>query len=470
MKLLFFCCLFSIFAGSSSYTLNYSKNFSTNIEEKIEIKYLNEEVAVPSNFTEIYSEVEENYSTKFHPKTLPGFRCPKPCHCAVSTVAHCTRSFLRILPCDIKANVEGKIKYRNTFSIDIVSLYASHNRIKIIPANCFASSGRNMRTLFLKSNAIETVNTDAFRGLKQIKTIDLSENRLTVLTCYNCSVQANRSASIFAKVSSSLTTLFLSYNKIETIPTKSFVGFWRLETLFLDHNHIRWISLRAFQDLNSLKILQIRGNPLTPIAQSRISLNLAWFSSRFYFVSSSTGAFVANPSMPSTCNSEITERTSQPSEVIEKSVSWVTESNVSLTAFAQFTTSYTSATAKETLISLDLGKLRLTEVPLGLTKTLSTLHLDGNFISYVSVTSFSELVNLEQLVLSKNQLQNISAAMFGNLGKLQMLDLSSNKISYLSSNSFCGLQSLFTLKLNNNPNLSVLPEKVLLTCLFQNSF
>ena len=445
-----------------------------------------------------------SFNLRQRPKWRPTFRrtemhhlCPTPCRCSVASVAICTRSNLTILPCDVLVRKNGEIVRENVFSSQLLSIYASHNRIWKIYGNCLAASGRKLQTISLRKNKICFIERDAFKGCAKLKTLDLSDNRLSSIV--HVSRSSNTSTSFFTDLRRTITTLFLSGNRIANVPARSFYGFKVLEVLSLERNEIRWISLRAFRGLSSLKFLHLRGNPLGPVATTRISSNLAWFSNRFYFLSSNQAAFVANLSAQALCVDDVTDDVGSMISISELQLQialWNMESkvarneddddrristndaiadltnqrdltalrqswhNVSRNSFEQIKSSYPPATTNETLVVLDLGNLNLTDVPLGLPKSLKMLYLDKNAISYLSLAAFSEMVALQYLYLSYNQLQHLPAGTFSGLSHLHLLDLSSNDIQNLTSNSFCGLTSLITLKLGNNSRLKQLPNMV----------
>ena len=408
--------------------------------------------------------------------------CPKSCRCAIATIADCSRLKMKHLPCDKPVVVEGTIAQKRIFSSELRSFYATYNRIQKMRGSCFAASGKRLETLSLRSNAISSIDKDAFKGCSVLKTLDLSNNRLSSIVCVNCSTFSNKTTSLFAALRHSLTTLLLSYNKIMTIPKRSFLGFKILKVLSLDHNMIRWISLKAFQDLSNLKFMLLRGNPLISVAASRINLNMAWLSNRFHFVSDFQAVFVANLSEISMCIDDATfddvnNNVSAGARLLHHTVMWQSEhknltkftkvTNISKTAYLKSTVwqQYNSsiifqAASNKTLAVLDLGDVNLNEVPIGLPKTLNTLYLDENNISCINIAAFSEMFQLQFLHLSNNKITTLLPGTFSGLSNLLLLDLSSNNITNLHPKTFCGLKILFYLKLSNNSQLASLPKEV----------
>ena len=380
-----------------------------------------------------------------------GILCPVSCRCYIQTTAQCTRIGLTRIPCDIQINNRRNITYQKVFSQHLQDVYLSYNRIREIPDNCFAASGRNIETLSLQQNVIANIAANAFQNLNRLRVLDLSHNRLTAL------LRKNQTRSAFGYLAESLESLFLSHNRVENIPERSFSGFRSLRVLSLSQNKIRWISRKAFADLTAMKVLQLRGNPLTSTAVSRVSLNLMWFSSRFFELSPDHGVFMINISTVLACSSpseHSNARLKRRNELVQRVLndSYHLNSNTSIHYYRK---------EKESLMNLDLGELQLTHVPQGLSRTLNVLFLDRNRISVIRRFDFSEMHELQHLYLSHNQIQNITENTFASLRDLRTLDLSSNNLHHLDPASFCGLFALYSLRLYNNSQLTRLPNKVL---------
>ncbi|XP_068602384.1 toll-like receptor 8 [Brachionichthys hirsutus] len=139
---------------------------------------------------------------------------------------------------------------------------------------------------------------------------------------------------------------------------------------------------------------------------------------------------------------------------------------------AQFPCDVTAS--NDSTILFDCKGRHLREVPRGITSNATELNLSYNFIGNISVSSFSnllnltrlslncankcrpiiiktnafkKLVNLQKLRLSGNQLDQIPS----NLpSSVEILELNSNKITWLDNRSFAGLSSMTHLWLTKN--------------------
>ena len=386
---------------------------------------------LPMNATDA-DEIEVNCS-----KT-----CPTNCSCYVSTVAHCTLRRITTVPCDSVAHNQSRNYCQNAFSVKVRSIYLSHNNIPEISSRCFHASGRNLETLDLHYNRIVTLLPEVFAGLDKLEMLDLSDNSLTELICYNCNIYSNDSLSIFALLNQSLISLKLTRNQIRFVPRKSFAGFKKLRILSLSYNRIRWIALNAFKDLKDLQHLYLRYNCLKK--NSNLNAILHWFSKRLSFNATQSDAYVTTTSLSSSIQNESEVSGSGGGHESKLNIPWLRETKLKM----------------ETLVLADLACLSLTQVPKKLPQTLKTLHLDRNLIQNITISSFKDLTSLQYLSLSYNRINTIIGGTFSDLKQLTSLDLSKNRISLLLPESFLGLSSLDSLNLYGNKNLKSLPKEV----------
>lgn len=139
----------------------------------------------------------------------PPVQCPSDCTC-LETVVRCSNKHLRVLPKGIPRN--------------ITELYLDGNQFSIVP--------KELSTF------------------KHLQLVDLSNNKISSLT-----------NSSFANMSQ-LTTLILSYNALQCIPTLAFRGLGSLRLLSLHGNDISELPDGIFNDVTSLSHLAIGANPL----------------------------------------------------------------------------------------------------------------------------------------------------------------------------------------------------------------
>ncbi len=105
------------------------------------------------------------------------------------------------------------------------------------------------------------------------------------------------------------------------------------------------------------------------------------------------------------------------------------------------------------LISLDLGRLEITDLQDGIfqdIKTINHLYLHGNDFSSIPENIFNDVPNLLGLNLPNNNILSIKRDDFENLQNLNWLNLSANKIKVLPSKVFSYPYKLNSLNLSFN--------------------
>ncbi len=141
----------------------------------------------------------------------------------------------------------------STFS-NLESLYLDSNQITTVQTNAFLGLNK-LESLHLYNNQITTIEPNAFQELNKLKTLHLEDNQITT-------VQTNAFQGL-----NNLEELYLDENKITTIQTNAFRGLNNLAWLYLKKNKITTIQSNAFQGLNKLVRLRLENNPLTESAK-----------------------------------------------------------------------------------------------------------------------------------------------------------------------------------------------------------
>ncbi|XP_043932869.1 lumican-like [Protopterus annectens] len=107
------------------------------------------------------------------------------------------------------------------------------------------------------------------------------------------------------------------------------------------------------------------------------------------------------------------------------------------------------------LIGLLMNNNKLTEIPIGLPKSLKQLRLSYNQIEKISDESLANFTNLQMLLLQGNRLQAIENGRLSGLISIIHLDLSHNQLSAFPQGLPSSIQMLY---LSNN-SLRSLPSK-----------
>ena len=135
----------------------------------------------------------------------------------------------------------------------LTRLDLSYNVIYAIEPGSFEGLS-SLTDLSLIGNNIAEIHPESFRGLKLLHNLDLSSNRTT-----------EKEVMYLQNIQSTLTYLHLSRNRITAVKKDTFEGFTVLKRLNLANNQISEIVPGAFQDLSSLRRIDLDHNSLTTL-------------------------------------------------------------------------------------------------------------------------------------------------------------------------------------------------------------
>ncbi|KAK3094725.1 hypothetical protein FSP39_005467 [Pinctada imbricata] len=305
----------------------------------------------------------------------------------VSVLSECVN--LRYL--NISVNNIGELKEQITSPSQVETLIFSRNRIKFISGSGFLSNARNLTELDLSLNMISEINSDAFGGLANLKTLNLSGNSL------------NESVNIgsILRPLTSLTKLDLSVNEFKVVMSGSFLGLTRLQQLSLSRNSIQRLEDKAFDGLGQLKVLDLRINSLTSLEPDVLN---ALKSLMLLDLSYNALLDLDNVKLP------------------------------------------------KSLIKVDAYNNRLAHFPNSFAHSkVQYINLKRNEIQDIFVTALQNITSVRHVDLSYNRLKNIAEGSFSSMTSLKALNLSHNELSLnLSKDIFLGLSSLTCLDLSFN--------------------
>ncbi|XP_069060809.1 toll-like receptor 8 [Pleurodeles waltl] len=148
---------------------------------------------------------------------------------------------------------------------NLTYLDLSHNRLKDIPNDAFSSLPLTLKELYLNNNELVYFSWTGLKDFNFLEKLDLSVNRLTLLSSY-----ANN-------VKWSLKTLLLKHNSIVQIENGFLDHALCLTHLDLSNNQLQIINQTAFLNQTSLKILELKGNPFHCTCET--SVFLSWVQS-----------------------------------------------------------------------------------------------------------------------------------------------------------------------------------------------
>ena len=160
------------------------------------------------------------------------------------------------------------------------SLDLSENRISQIETDAFLDVGTSLTHLYMANGlAAGALSSDPFKKLISLQSIDLSNNRISSIPAdFFHSMKEIRSVNLqdnsIEKVpphmfnddhTPNLANLSLSFNFINTIEAQTFSDLTHLKTLNLEDNKVVRIAKGAFQNIESLEYISLDGNMISTI-------------------------------------------------------------------------------------------------------------------------------------------------------------------------------------------------------------
>nr|XP_033479767.1 slit homolog 1 protein-like [Epinephelus lanceolatus]XP_033479768.1 slit homolog 1 protein-like [Epinephelus lanceolatus] len=325
--------------------------------------------------------------------------------------------------------------------------------------------------LRLNNNDLSVLEaTGAFKGLSQLKKINLSNNKISEIedgafegasSVVELHLTANHLESVrgsMFKGMEGLRMLMLRNNKISCIHNGSFTGLSNVRLLSLYDNQLSTILPGAFDTLPNLSTLNLLANPFN--CDCRLSWFGAWLRSR--------RIVTGNPR----CQGPAFLREIPLQDVAVPDFRCEDGSVLEDSSCAPGPQCPSQCTCMDTVVRC--SNKHLQALPRGLPRNVTELYLDGNQftsvpkelatfkylqlvdlsnnkISSLSDDSFSNMSQLTTLILSYNSLRCIPPLALGGLRSLRLLSLHGNDISELQQGIFSDVASLSHLAIGANP-------------------
>lgn len=400
----------------------------------------------------------------------------------------------------------------STSSPQMVRLVLSKNKINKIDARFFKQVNNKLEKLDLSQNYLQFIKNSYFNTLMELKELDLSTNQISFIEAGSFHKLSNLvelfldgnclfylepltfknlnklnmlmlQFNVLNKLDSqtftslSLTFLYLSQNRLNTIPNAKIISFFS-SSLDLSDNYLRSVRfeeinfeftyltltdnmfLRSFSFLGSprLELLDISRTSITnwqyldQLQQltSLLKLNLSMTSKKV--------AYEIGPFIPYSVTvldlSYIIDIQAEYylTKVIDSRIgSSLTElylNHVNLTGSLDFLRNSSSLTSLD-LSGNSLDSLELVRL-LQFVQNLINLKLEKLNISDLTELNLTRLPGLKKLYLSWNKIEYLIKDHFKSNTHLRTIDLSHNQIKYVENGTFSWLADLQFLYLNNN--------------------
>lgn len=354
----------------------------------------------------------------------------------------------------------------------LTSLNLQQNKLAVIDKNAF-SNMKSLDKLYLISNKIQRIHEEAFDGTESVTYISLQSNKLiatpplgympklqklvlegnmivnvTFPACFNTAKR------LFYIGASNNNIPYLSNDTFEALRNNS------ISSLYLSRNKLKKIESGTFAPLESIKSLKLGTNPLNATAlrtaieslqgKSMASLDISGVQLNGVLLKNTFKLLENTPI--TTLNMESNKIATIPDDVfsgLNKLLHLdLTSCDIQLTSSAAFD-------GLDKLTVLNLNKNKLINIPKNLPSTLVNLYLDNNEIMTIVDKSFSNLAYLQELRIRYNKVQTLEQDSFVGLLQLSKLSLYDNNIATLPGKVFAPLVRLISLDLAANNLASI---------------
>ncbi|GBP80576.1 Toll-like receptor Tollo [Eumeta japonica] len=297
----------------------------------------------------------------------------------------------------------------------------------------------DLRNLDLGDNNIWILPSEIFCPLYNLKELNLTANRLQDISNLGFSDWGNGPTAPGKSCNTVLETLDMSDNEISGLPENGLSSLRGLQKLFIQDNRISNVADRAFVGLSDLQILNLSTNALTALPPEMFQSSR---DIKQIYLNNNSLSVLAPGLLEGLDQLQILDLS-----VNELTSEWVNRDTFSgLVRLIVLNLSHNRLTKIDSLVFLDLNNLQF-------------LSLEYNNIGRISEGAFSNLKNLHSLSLAHNNIIEVDSSHFSNLYVLNQLFLDGNKISKIDIRSFENITKLHDLGLSGN-QLSEVPEAI----------
>ncbi|KAM9743716.1 leucine-rich repeat transmembrane neuronal protein 4-like [Menidia menidia] len=213
--------------------------------------------------------------------------CPVSCRCE-GKIVYCESGIFQDVPVNITTGCQGlSLRYNNLLVLlpyqfahlnQLIWLYLDHNSINAVDALAFHGV-RRLKELILSSNKITLLHNNTFTAIPNLRNLDLSYNKLQSLQpghfnglrkLQNLHLRSNGLRQISIRTfleCRSLEFLDLGYNRLRSLTRTTFLGLFKLKELHLEHNQFSRINFFIFPRLTNLQALYLQWNRIRSISQ-----------------------------------------------------------------------------------------------------------------------------------------------------------------------------------------------------------
>jgi Leucine-rich repeat (LRR) protein len=310
--------------------------------------------------------------------------------------------------------------------------------------NFFFKNFTNLKSIDLSENKIDSLHNNLFDSMVEIEEIDLSQNQI-----------ADLPKDIFKKLTN-LKNIDLSNNKIANFYTNLFDTMVEIETIDLSQNQIADLPKDIFKKLTNLQNIDLSNNQINILSDSLLeNLNL------LDKIDLSQNLIEQLPENFFK-NSMFNKKDDKNKEEKESILRFINLSNNKIVTLHDSLLKNLNS-----LEAIDLSNNKISEFPTELFKNLvlkkdvdknkeeeksilTEIDLSRNKIIKMEKKMFDSLVNLEDINLSNNQISDLPIDLFSNLPGLKGMTFANNQIGELPKDLFSNLPELKYIDFSKN--------------------
>ena len=296
--------------------------------------------------------------------------------------------------CENTISILDETSFIGLKNIEVINL--SNNRVHVITENALACTS-NLRGFTIVHNAIKTLPKGWLGNASRLEELYLTGNRLTWTT--DVREWFTTDADLALK------DLFLNQNHITSLPASAFRGIPKIETLVLNNNLLQYVPGTCFDDLINLQYLILSNNRLKSVPSEMVARNERLL----------TLVLRGNKLKHVPANLLENNLDLETLDLAGNKLSGLPKGLLGNAVYANFT-------------QLDLRKNMFRNVPnLETLPSLLALIISNNRISKLGASQFLYNPLLMEIKLDFNNLQNLDPRTFTGLRKLKILSLKGNE-------------------------------------------
>ncbi|XP_063706940.1 chaoptin isoform X2 [Culicoides brevitarsis] len=360
---------------------------------------------------------------------------------------------------DLKIYKAGLKSIRNNAFREIRTikrLDLSENNINSIENDAFKEVGHSLLSLRISRGlSMDTVPVAAFKALKSLEELDLTNNRLSkvpdtsfhnlknlrVVEMHDNMIDQLSKGTFQGDLHHNLEIVSFAFNSIRHVSQHTFVDLKSLKKVRLEDNKIERIERKAFMNLDKLRTINLRGNKINSISDEA-----------FQNLQSLEYLDMAYNSLSSFDFDYFDQVGSISSLRVNVSYNKITDlrDNVSSLSVRDHSGSVFHSNIKQ----LDLSHNNISNILGGFFRpaeiSLTHLYLGHNYLTNISRDVFGSMPHLQWLDLSHNRIFEIDYDTFKNTKRLQVINLSNNGISDVPMDLFRFIRFLRVVDLSHN--------------------